>query len=206
MFEEALVGRTKDHLALLGRSGLFKDAYLAGGTAVSLQLGHRISVDFDFFTRRDFTPRTFATELAELGSFKEEQADRGTVLGTFKGVKLSLFLYDHPLIDAFVPYLNLKLAGLRDIAAMKIDAIGSRGAKRDFIDVYFICQSGYSLSDLLGFYKQKYGRLVSNLFHVQKSLAYFDDAEKEDTPQMLKKTGWEEIRQYFVDEVKKLAH
>lgn len=99
MFEEALVGRTKDHLALLGRSGLFKDAYLAGRTAASLQLGHRISIDFDFFTRRKFVPRTFATELAQPGSFEEEQADRGTVLGTFEGVKLSLFFYDHLLID-----------------------------------------------------------------------------------------------------------
>ena len=57
MFEEALIKRAHDSLAILGRSGILKDAYLAGGTAVALQIGHRISVDFDFFTPKEFVPK-----------------------------------------------------------------------------------------------------------------------------------------------------
>ena len=93
MFENALVKGAKDTLALLGKSGILKDAYLAGGTAVALQLGHRISVDFDFFTTQEFVPKIFSSELSKLGSFDEEQADKGTVTGVFKGVKFSLFIY-----------------------------------------------------------------------------------------------------------------
>lgn len=205
MFENALIGKTKDHLALLGRSGLFKDAYLAGGTAAALQLGHRISIAFDFFTRQELTPQIFLRALGRVGSFDAEQADRGTVQGIFEGVRLSLFFYDHPLIHAPLKYLALDLADLRDIAAMKVDAVASRGMKRDFIDLYFICQSGYRLGDLLGFYNQKYGRLASNLIHIQKSLVYFVDAESDPAPRMLKDVRWGQVKEYFVNEVKKLV-
>ncbi|MDI6792308.1 MAG: hypothetical protein QME81_05495 [bacterium] len=64
MFEESLVEGAKENLALLGRSGILKDAYLAGGTAAALQLGHRISVDFDFFTMKEFVPKVFSGELS----------------------------------------------------------------------------------------------------------------------------------------------
>jgi len=86
---------------------------------------------------------------------------------------------------------------------MKVDAIASRGAKRDFIDLYFICQSGYTLRDLFGFYDQRYGRLASNLIHIQKSLIYFEDAQKDPMPRMLKEVAWEDVKRYLVNEVKK---
>ena len=69
MFEETFVEGAKDILALLGRSGILQEAYLAGGTGAALQLGHRISVDFDFFTAKEFIPKNFSTALSKLGSF-----------------------------------------------------------------------------------------------------------------------------------------
>ena len=149
MFEESLIKGAKENLALLGRSGVLKDAYLAGGTAAALQLGHRISVDFDFFTPKEFVPAVFSAELSKLGSFDEEQTDKGTVLGKFEGIKFSLFVYEYPLICPPLKYLSLNIADIRDIAAMKIDAVATRGAKRDFIDLYFIGRSGYGLMNLV---------------------------------------------------------
>ena len=73
MFEETLIKRANDGLAILGRSGILKDAYLAGGTAAALQMGHRISVDFDFFTPKEFIPKKLSTALSKLGSFDEDQ-------------------------------------------------------------------------------------------------------------------------------------
>ena len=98
MFEETLVPGAKAGLAILGRSGLLTDAYMAGGTAAALQLGHRVSVDFDFFTDQEFVPRLFADELSKQGSFEESQVSKGTVLGEFEGVKFSLFIYGYPLL------------------------------------------------------------------------------------------------------------
>lgn len=205
MFKETLIGNAKSALALLGRSGLVKDAYLAGGTAAALLLGHRISIDFDFFTRKEFTPRELATALSKAGAFEEEQASRGTVLGRFEGIRFSCFFYDYPLLGPTRKYQGIEMADLRDIAAMKLDAIGSRGAKRDFIDLYFICQSGYRLPDIFRLYDQKYGRLTSNRVHLEKSLVYFDDGEADEMPKMLKPVSWEEIKSYFVKQISSLA-
>ncbi len=203
MFGEALIKGASDSLAILGRSGILKDAYLAGGTAAALVLGHRISVDFDFFTSEEFTPKRFSAALSKLGSFNEDRADKGTVLGKFEGVKFSLFIYKYPLIFPPLKYLSLKIADIKDIAAMKIDAIATRGAKRDFIDLFFICQSGYALGQLLDIYDKKYKNLASTGTHIMKSLVYFNDAESEEMPEMLKKINWKDIKEYFENEVKK---
>ncbi len=204
MFEKTLIKGAKENLVLLGKSGLLKDAYLAGGTAVALQLGHRISVDFDFFTLQTFDPRFFADQLSKIGLFEEKQASKGTVLGKFEGVKFSLSFYQHPLLFSTINYASLNVAELRDLAAMKIDAISNRGAKRDFIDLYHICRFGYRLSESLELYDKKYGKLASNLIHLKKSLIYFEDAEGDEMPGMLKKTSWKEVKSFFEDEVKKL--
>ena len=98
-----------------------------------------------------------------------------------------------------------QIADIRDIAAMKIDAITTRGAKRDFIDLYFICKTGYRLAELLDFYNRKYGKLASNLIHIEKSLVFFNDAETEEMPKMLKKIQWEDVKRFFEKEVKKMV-
>ena len=103
-------------------------------------------------------------------------------------------------------YLAVNIADLRDIAAMKIDAVSARGAKRDFIDLFYISKEGFTLEELLAIYDNKYGTLSSNLVHIQKSLVYFDDAEIDEMPKMIKKANWVQIKNYFQNEVKKLAN
>ena len=205
MFEETLIKGGQEALALLGQSKFLKDAYMAGGTAAALQLGHRISVDFYFFTNKKFIPRSFSFKLAKLGSFSQEQVSKGTLLGKFMGVKFSLFDYKYPLLFPVKNYCSLNLADIRDIAAMKVDAIASRGARRDFIDLYFICKAGHSLQDIFYFYNKKYHVLESNYIHLQKSLVFFQDAELEEMPRMINSVIWEDVKRYFEKELKKIA-
>lgn len=204
MFEKVLIKGTKEHLALLSRSATLQHAYLAGGTACALQLGHRISIDFDFFTGEDFQPRSVAAELAELGAFEIEDTAEGTILGKFLGTKFSLFKYPYPLVYPLSEYRAIRIADIRDIAAMKLDAVASRGTKRDFIDLYFICTAGNTLPDLMAIYDKKYKVLASNLMHIRKSLVFFDDAETDAMPEMLKKVTWQVVKEYFENEVKNL--
>ncbi|MBI1883804.1 MAG: nucleotidyl transferase AbiEii/AbiGii toxin family protein [Chlamydiae bacterium] len=75
MFEETLVQGSRNCLALLGQSGLLKETYLAGGTALALQLGHRISVDFDFFTPKPFNPTQLSNQLSHLGHFEDAEPE-----------------------------------------------------------------------------------------------------------------------------------
>ena len=98
----------------------------------------------------------------------------------------------------------LDFADLRDIAAMKIDAIASRGVKRDFVDLYFLCKNGFSLKEVLGFYSQKYKVPTSHFLHIQKNLVYFTDADVNTMPKMLKVADWKTIKKFFETEVKKL--
>lgn len=206
MFTQVLSDNAKYALAILGKSRLMDNAYLAGGTACALQLGHRISVDLDFFTSREFDSKKLTSSLRKIGQFKLERISWGTILGTMEGVKFSIFVYKHPLLRSCKSLFGIKLLNLRDIAAMKIDAIASRGLKRDFIDLYFICrQASMSLKEILSFYDHKYGKLSSNVIHIQKSLVYFVDAQEQEMPRMLKPCKWEEVKSFFEQEVKRLV-
>lgn len=205
MFTETLFGNTKNALAILGKSHLMDNVYLAGGSACALQLGHRISVDLDFFTAKEFDSKELIRSLKRIGKFKVEKQSWGTILGVFEEIKFSLFVYKYPVLFPFKTLFDINILDLRDIAAMKIDAISTRGIKRDFIDLYFICQHGLSLDETFSFYNRKYGALASNIVHIQKSLVYFVDAEASIMPKMLKKIDWEKVKKYFEHEVRKLV-
>ena len=208
MFEEVLPKKTKDSLALLGKSGLMKDAYLAGGTALALQIGHRISVDFDFFTQKQFESEIFVQQLSALPiNFRLERLAWGTILGHLGETRFSLFYYNYPLLVNHVNFTGINIAGIKYLAAMKIAAISDRGTRRDFIDLYFILEKEKicSLEEALEFYGEKFKILHQNKMHILKSLMYFDEAEKVETPKMLKNVNWKEVKKYFEREVKIIA-
>jgi len=206
MFEKTLIPNAKKYLEILGRSGLLSNFYLAGGTGLALQLGHRISEDFDFFTTIDFTPRNFSSDLSKIFKFQEKQTSKGTLIGSINGIRFSLFNYDYPLIYPAVEYLSLKIADIRDIAAMKIDTIGSRGMKRDFIDLYYICRFGYELNFLFKIYEKKYHTSSPSITHLKKSLIYFEDADSDQMPRMIKNIKWSDVKDWYKKEIIKLAN
>ena len=207
MFEEVLPRNTKNSLALLGESGLLKDAYLAGGTALALHIGHRISIDFDFFTGKEFDQNYFVQKVSELPvDFQSERIEPGTVLGYLNKTKFSLFFYKYPLLAKTHEFLDLRISDVKDIAPMKLAAISDRGVKRDFIDLYFIVAEKklFTLQDVFDLYNQKFKVLNQNKAHILKSLIYFDDADKQQMPQMLKKVSWPKVKKFFEVETKYL--
>lgn len=203
MFAKALSRDAEAALALLGQSRWLPQAYLAGGTACALHLGHRISVDFDFFTPDVFDVSKVLHSLNKIGAFELDEQSQGTLLGAFEKIRFSLFTYPYPVLFPLIPYLKVPLLDLRDIAAMKMAAVGSRGIKRDFIDLYFICRSGISVEEVFSLYQRKYGDSASQRIHLQKSLVYFADAEMGEMPKMLVDVKWEQVKTYFEDQIKK---
>jgi hypothetical protein len=188
---------------------LLKEAYLAGGTAAALQLGHRISRDLDFFTEQSFDEKQLAPALATLG-VQKLAFDVQTIYGIFCDVPFSYFYYKYPLLAKPHTFEGISIADLDDIAAMKIDAIATRGIKRDFIDLYCIIQSrGISLNTIISFYEQKYGMERDMVIHALRSLTYFEDAEKnnlQDRPlELLQKLDWEEVKRFFREEVERTS-
>jgi len=208
MFEEVLSGNESQTLAVLGKSGLLADIYMAGGTALALQIGHRFSYDFDFFTLKAFDENMMAQRIKELmPDFQLERKEWRTILGYIKESRFSLFFYSYPLLFKTNKFLGAEIADIGDIAAMKIAAISDRGVKKDFIDLYFIIKKEkiLSLGNALELYDKKFATLAQNKLHILKSLQYFADAEESEMPKMIKLVSWPDVKSFFQKEVKNLS-
>jgi len=170
--------------------------YLGGGTALAIHLGHRRSVDFDWFTReRIADPLHLTRDLNDQDiAFVTGNIERGTLHGLVSGVQVSFLEYRYPLLQPLVawPMFGCMLASPEDLACMKLSALAQRGAKKDFVDVYALGIKYCSLSDMLGWYQQKYA--VTDLTHVLYSLTYFDDADRERMPRMFWDSNWRTIK------------
>lgn len=199
MFTVGLSAHSARNLELLGRTEWMHPFYLAGGTAASLHLGHRFSFDLDFFTPDEFDVRIVRDQVAGLGSLSVEHEGQETFLGTLNGEHLSFFRYRYPLLFDTADFHGVRIADLRDIACMKIDAISSRGIKRDFIDLFFIAKQ-IPLDELLELFKKKYSGVDFSVPHLLRSLGYFEDAEASEAPRMLQIIDWDDVKCFFSDE------
>lgn len=168
------------------------DFQLVGGTSLALQIGHRQSIDLDFFTPNvDFDEKQLLRTLQAMGETIVFTTNTNWLGAKFEGVKVDILKYPYPLLGAIKEEEGIRLVSKIDIAAMKLSAISSRGAKKDFIDLYFLLQE-FSLIEMLGFYTQKFG--IHEHFHVLRSLTYFEDAENEKEPVILKPVSWETVK------------
>lgn len=204
MFTKTLLPDTVRAIKLISDIPTIKRAYLAGGTALALHLGHRISVDLDFFTQDRLDENVLAADLNRLPEFLEEGKAWKTVWGKIGETKFSLFYYKYPLLSPTGQFMGINVSDTKDIAAMKIQALGDRGTKRDFIDLFFLSKV-YSLDEMLGFYNRKYGDLKDKTYHLVRSFDYFSDAEDENLPRMLTDISWGEIKAFFHQESMRLS-
>lgn len=187
---------------------LFKKAgwYLAGGTALALQVGHRQSVDLDFFTtKKGFKELEVERTLQNTGKWQTTYREAGTIYGVFNNAKVSLIAYPffqprkekmrYGAIDILLP---------ADIASMKIVAISQRGRKRDFYDLYWYCQNRERLSDVILRAVNQYPGQDKNINHIIKSLSYFVDAENEPAPKVFFPATWRGVKKFFQGQAKGL--
>ena len=181
-----------------------KNFYLAGGTALALQIKHRTSLDFDFYTEEEFLPEDII-ELFRKGTreITEVQTAKGTLICRIKGMEVSLFHYPYSLLEPLVKSKNLNLVSLKDIAAMKLIAIIQRGTKRDFFDLYFLIDK-IGLGRIIELTQKKYPPF--NAYLALQALTYFEDAEKEDFSErkivFFKPLSWDKVKEFFVEEVR----
>lgn len=200
MYPDALAPATAHGLATLKQLPEIHDLYLGGGTAVALHLGHRLSVDLDFFSGLPIDTLALRQHLSQLGAFQLEAESRGTLHGVLDGAKVTFLEYHYPLLDPGDTYAGITIGSVRDLACMKLDTIASRGKKRDFIDLYAILQTGIRLEEVLQWFARKYARIAYNQLHLLKSLTYFEDAEADPMPTMLKEMHWNDVKAFFTQE------
>ena len=177
--------------------------YLAGGTGLALQLGHRRSVDLDFFLGKDFNEDSLLQKLQHLEGFALAAKEPGTIYASIRRTKVTFIAYAYPILFPFQAFLGVDVADSRDIGCMKISAVASRGTKRDFVDLYCLAQE-YGLKQLLGWFTRKFSQTNYSVPHILKSLSYFEEAEQDPMPHMLMSLSWAEVKQFFERETPRL--
>ena len=195
---EAIEPKTLELLNSLMKEETFQHLRLVRGTALALQIGHRLSVDLDLFGTIHSDEFEINNILGKNGPVKILNKTKNILIYLVNGIKLDLVNYPYPWLEKEISKDNLRLAGLKDIAAMKLSAITGRGTKKDFIDIFFLFKF-FPLATMLDFYHEKYPDGSELL--VLKSLTYFKDAEAETPPKMLHPIDWGEVKKRILKEV-----
>lgn len=181
-----------------------KGFYLAGGTALALQLDHRTSLDFDFFIRKQFSSEKLLADLKKVFPEKVEEVSRAkdSLFVRIEGVSISFFWYKYPLISPSIRTKGPPLASLEDIAAMKLIALTGRARKRDYIDIFYLMER-LSLAEMFKTAKKKYPPF--NPYIIKRALAFFDDIMEENGRiEILDKNfSWKKAKEEIFAKVKK---
>lgn len=201
MHINTLPGNTSSVLHKLSQINMLQDFYLTGGTALSLQIGHRESQDLDFFTQENFQPEELQRELEKLGNLESVEIDMGTLNCFLDEVKLQFLHYPYRLLDEKITWENVLISSKLDIACTKLITASARGSKKDFIDIYFLLKE-YSLPALFEKLALKYVNSDYNEAHILKSLVYFTDADNQPTPRMHQEVSWEKVKEEIIKTAK----
>ncbi|MDI6883049.1 MAG: nucleotidyl transferase AbiEii/AbiGii toxin family protein [Patescibacteria group bacterium] len=203
MYQEVLKSKQKK---VFEKLGYFSDCYLVGGTALALQIGHRISEDFDFFRDKELDKK-FISKLYRV--FKDRNLkisfrQSGQFNFTVDSVKFNFVKYSYPLIFKLKKYKNVKLASAKEIALMKAFTLGMRITLKDYLDLYFVLKEGVmSLKEIIEGCDRKYKEEFNGRLFLEQLIST-EEAEEARIEFLKKPITREEMKDFFEKEIKKL--
>ena len=190
--KETVAADTLELLKRLMQDEYLADFFLVGGTALSLQIGHRVSIDIDLFSRDPFDENEMLVYLESKRGLRLDYLSKNTIKGQIAETKIDLIAHSYPLVKPLLVSEGIRLASLEDIAAMKLNAIVGNGTRlKDFIDVAFL--SGYlSLKTMMDAYEDKYAS--RNPLLTMKALNYRQDINFDEPVQLLNgRHSWKQV-------------
>lgn len=194
--------RTLELLKQLMSLPALESFYLVGGTALALQIGHRQSIDLDLFTTQTFDNSILLDTLSAHFNLNVEREEPNMFITTIEEVKVDFVKMGYPVL--FPPLITegVRMLDIQDIAPMKLKAIAQRGSKKDFFDVFFLLQQ-MPLSEMVSLFQKKFK--MHEVFHIIKSLTYFEDAENSADPVVFDKSiTWLKVKDSILTAVKHL--
>ncbi len=200
LYYETIDSKTLELLINVQRVPEFNNLRLVGGTSLALQIGHRKSIDLDLFGEIDTDYITISKRLDNIGTVTTIKNSENIKVFIVNNIKVDIVNYHYKWLEDEIKKDDLILATSKDIIAMKLAAITGRGTKKDFIDLFYLLHQ-YTLKQAFDFYSKKYHD--GSVFMVLKSLSYFDDAEEDEDPIMLKKYLWEDTKLYIKDKIER---
>lgn len=184
----------------------FPQFYLAGGTALALQIGHRISVDFDLFFREDL-PEDLLKKVRKVFKglkLKIQISHSDQLTLNLNGTQLTFVKYPYPLIFKLVTYKGVKLLSVSEIAATKAYTVGRRITFKDYIDLYFILKGDFvSLPEIINICKKKYKDEFNDRLLLEQ-LVYLEEVEEAPIQFLKKSVTKRELQQFFEEKIKKV--
>jgi hypothetical protein len=191
---------TLELLKKLMKLPVLTDTRLVGGTSLALQSGYRKSFDIDLFGTITADEHELSIQIGSIGESSLIHNSANIHIWMINGIKADIVNYHYSWISKCREESGLRLAGKEDIAAMKLSAITGRGTKRDFFDLYFLLKE-FTLEQMLQFYLSKFPD--GTLFLVLKSLSYFEDAEENIDPILIKPVSWKNVKSVIVTEIER---
>jgi len=188
----------------------FSEFRLVGGTALSLQIGHRESVDIDLFTDAEYGSIDFKVLDAFLRS-KYNYVDTNSTAETGMGkcyfvgntknecIKLDIF-YTDTFIEPIIEIDKIRMASIEEIIAMKLDVILRGGRKKDFWDIHELIEK-FTFKQMLSIHKKRYP-YTHNAKQIKTNFTNFSEADNDFEPICLKHKYWEVIKLDMIDFVK----
>lgn len=169
------------------------DFALVGGTNLSLRYGHRLSVDLDLFTNEPFDATAISQSIITAFPHAVKLGERGqSIWLIIEGVKVDIILHRYPYLKGIEEIDGVRLLAVEDVIPMKLEAMATRGVKKDFWDIAELLDH-YPLTQMLDWYQQKYQN--NDIGHVVMSMTYFEDAElQKDNPHDLKGMTWKQVK------------
>lgn len=174
------------------------DFTLVGGTALALQIGHRISIDIDLFTDHSFESGEILDSLRKILKVELIMSRPNGMQLIVENLKVDLYNWAVPFTGESYKGDGLRLASLKDIAAFKLDAITTRKTKKDYYDLYFLLNM-LSLEEMVNAYKEKYP--YNNIKNVIVGLSSCSAADNDEQPNLIKPVSWTEVKARLIDEV-----
>lgn len=200
LFTNTVSRDTLELLKKISNHPKFSDFYLVGGTALALQIGHRISIDLDFFSSHPFDESRLVDVLVNEFNTQINRLDKHTVLAKIDGIKVDFITHQYPFIENLLKIDEINILGIKDIAALKLNALKNRGSRKDFVDIHALLDQ-FSLKEIIAFHDEKYPN--HNAMMILKSLVFFDDARNEPMPKMIKQLDWNIVELSLSDAVEK---
>jgi hypothetical protein len=153
----------------------FKEFNLVGGTSLSLQIGHRKSIDIDLFSSSAFNEQEIKKHLEKKFGATVDRVSKNSIRVEINEIKVDLAVHNYPLLKPLQEVEKIRLVSLEDIAAMKLNAITRSGNRpKDFVDMYALLEYKH-LQTWIDAYKQKYPNVNENM--ARQSLNYFNDID-----------------------------
>lgn len=199
---DVVLPETFECLLKLQRDPILEAFFLVGGTALALHIGHRLSIDLDFFSTVSFDTQQLETHLSQKYHFQTDQVAPNTLKGFISDIKIDFITHAYPLVEPLIVENGVRLASMPDIGAMKLNAIAHSGNRqKDFYDMYFLLEH-HNLKVLLEAYAFKYRN--SNPIIPLKALTWFDDIDFAlEKPMLKRKLSFDAVKKRLLEAASK---